>query len=99
MRIVKFSKKASLKLEALFNYLETEWSSKVKEGFIEKLDKSIKQIQNFPESNPQSEILKGLHKSVVTKQTSIYYKYDKNTIMIVAIIDNRMDLKKLKKDL
>jgi plasmid stabilization system protein ParE len=41
MRTVVLSKKASQKLEALLEYFETEWSAKVKEDFIGKLDKSL----------------------------------------------------------
>jgi plasmid stabilization system protein ParE len=48
MRTVVLSKKASQKLEELLEYLETEWSAKVKEDFIVKLDKSLYLIKQFP---------------------------------------------------
>ncbi len=40
MRKIKLSKRASKKLEKLLEYLELEWSLKVKEDFIKKLNKT-----------------------------------------------------------
>lgn len=92
---VKLSKKAEKKLESLFTYLETRWSSAVKNNFVNKLDKSIRQIQQHPEGFPKSEIMNGLHKHVMTKQTTIYYKSDKKHIYIITVFDSRQNPKKL----
>ena len=83
----------------LLEYLETEWSNKVKTDFIKKLDKSLKQIQKHPDSCQKSDIVKGLHLMIVTKQTSLFYRYDAKKIMIVTIFDNRMNPKKIKKEI
>jgi plasmid stabilization system protein ParE len=96
MRRIILSKRASRRLDKLFEYLESEWSVKVKREFIKKLDKSIIQIKKYPDSSPRSEIVKGLYKHVITKQTTIYYKYDNKSIFIVTIFDNRMNPGKLK---
>ncbi|MGD9993866.1 MAG: type II toxin-antitoxin system RelE/ParE family toxin [Salinivirgaceae bacterium] len=98
MRPVKLSKTASKKLDKLLEYLETEWSLKVKSDFIKKLDKSLKQIQKYPDSCQQTDFVKGLHMLVVTKQTSVFYRFDSKTISVVTIFDNRMNPKKLKKE-
>jgi plasmid stabilization system protein ParE len=98
MRQIKLSKRASQKLEKLLEYLELEWSLKVKNDFIKKLDKSLKRIQKFPESCQQSVFIMGLHMLVITKQTSLFYRFDSKTITIVTLFDNRMDPKKLKKE-
>ncbi|MBV5348516.1 type II toxin-antitoxin system RelE/ParE family toxin [bacterium] len=90
-RRIRFSKSASAKLENLLVYLEIEWSMKVKENFIVKLDSSLLQIQNHPDSFPASEKINGLRKCVVTKQTTIFYKYSDQAINVVAIFDNRQD--------
>jgi len=92
---VKLSKRAEIKLESLFNYLETKWSSRVKNNFINKLEKAIRQIQQHPEGFPKSDIIKGLHKHVITRQTTIYYKFDKKYIYIVTVFDSRRNPKKL----
>lgn len=99
MRTIKLSKKASHQLEQLFEYLEFEWSLKVKQEFIKKLDKSLKQIRQYPDGFPESKISKGLHMFVITKQTSLFYRYDAKTIYIITVFDNRSNPKKLKKEL
>ena len=41
MRKIILSKRASEKLDELLDYLEREWSTKVKLNFINKFDKSL----------------------------------------------------------
>ncbi|SDD29276.1 type II toxin-antitoxin system RelE/ParE family toxin [Williamwhitmania taraxaci] len=86
------------KLDSLLVYLEEEWPTKVKLNFILKLDKSFKQIQNLPDSFSESEQIKGLRKCVVTKQTTVFYKYSETTIDVITIFDNRQNPKSLKKE-
>lgn len=99
MRKVVLSKRAAKRLNELFEYLELEWSTKTKNEFVKKLDKSIEQIQKFPNSCPQSELEKGLHMLVLTKQTSIFYRFDSESIKIVSFFDNRMNPDKLKREI
>lgn len=96
-REIRLSKRAMKKLDSLLVYLEEEWSTKVKHEFVLKLDKSFKQIQKLPDSFPESEKIKGLRNCVVTKQTTVFYKYSETTIDIVTIFDNRQNPKSLKK--
>jgi len=98
MRRIILSKKASKRLENLLEYLESEWSHKVNNDFIIKLDKSLKQIQKFPESCPHTRYVKGIHMLVVTKQTSLIYRFNSKTITIVTLFDNRMNPDRLKKE-
>ncbi len=99
MRIVKLSKRASVKLDLLLEYLESEWSVKVKHNFIKKLDKALKQIQKYPESGKKTHAIKGLRKLVLTKQTSLYYRFNSKEISIITLFDNRMEPGKLKKEI
>ncbi len=41
MRKIILSRNAALKLDKLLHYLENEWSEKVKQEFINKLDKTF----------------------------------------------------------
>jgi plasmid stabilization system protein ParE len=94
-REIRLSKRAEKKLENLFVFLVEKWSLKVKNNFILKLDKSLERIQKLPESFPESDIIRGLRKCVVTKQTTIFYSYSDTAIYIVTIFDNRKDPKSL----
>ena len=42
------------KLEVLLVYLKLEWSEKIKQEFIAKLDIKINQISHYPKSCPES---------------------------------------------
>ncbi|MDX9941721.1 MAG: type II toxin-antitoxin system RelE/ParE family toxin [Bacteroidales bacterium] len=99
MRKVVFSRRASIRLEELLQFLEREWSEKAKKDFIKKLDRSIHQITKHPDSTPESESVKGLHRCVVTKQTTLFYRYDSKTIQVAALFDTRQHPDKLKKEL
>ncbi len=96
---IELSLKASNKLDYLLHYLEKEWSKKAKDSFIKKLDKKLLQISSFPESSSNSELKPGLYKALVTKQTSLIYRFDNEKITIITVFDNRMHPKRLKKDI
>ncbi|WP_373060271.1 type II toxin-antitoxin system RelE/ParE family toxin [Zunongwangia sp. H14] len=90
---------AKEKLEDLFEFLIKKWSYKVKTDFVQKLDRSIDIIKDQPEIFPESQTEKGLRKCVITKQTTLYYRFDDEKIYIVTIFDTRKDPQKLKKNL
>ena len=95
MRVV-LSPTAKGKLEELLSYLKQEWSEKVKQEFIEKLDTKISQVSQYPRSCPESKSLKNLYKCVVTKQTTFYYRISKEEIEIITLFDTRQNPNKLK---
>ena len=98
-RKVIISKTAEKKLDKLFEYLIEKWSVKVKRDFVEKLDSSIEIIKNQPEIFPESKKGKGLKKCVITKQTTLYYRYNSERINVVTIFDTRQNPKKLDKEI
>ena len=93
---VVLSPTAKTKLSDLLEYLENKWSEKVKKEFIEKLDKSISRISDYPKSYSKSIEIKGLFKCVVTKQTSLFYRIKPKQIEVVTLFDTRQNPKKLK---
>lgn len=99
IRKVVISKTTQKKLDSLFSYLVEEWSIKVKNEFIEKLDYSIELIRNQPEMFPESKQGKKLRKCVVTKQTTLFYRFTSRKINVVTIFDTRQNPKKLKKEI
>lgn len=99
MRKIVISKRAFKRLEKLLYYLESEWSCKVKTDFIRKLNKALKQLQNYPESCQKTDFIDGLYMCVIKKQTSLFYRFDTTTIKIVTIFDNRMNENKLNEEL
>lgn len=98
-RKIVLSKRASQKLDKLIDYLETEWSIRIKNIFLRKLDKSLQILKDNPDCSPKSDIVKGLHKLVITKQTTVYYKYDSERVFIVTLFDTRQNPKRLKREI
>jgi len=98
VREIRLSVRASQKLEKLLTFLESKWSVKVRKDFVLKLDDCLKKIQALPDSFPESEKIKGLRKCVITKQTTIYYKYSASTIDIVTFFDTRQNPKSLTRE-
>lgn len=97
-RKVLISKTVEKKLDKLFGYLIQEWSVKVKNEFVEKLDNCIDIIQQQPEAFPESNKRLGLRKCVVTKQTTLYYRFNSKRINIVTLFDTRQNPKRLNKE-
>ena len=96
-REVKISRTAQKKIAILLDYLQENWSLKVKSNFVQKLDKSIEIIKSNPSIFPKSAKIPYLHKCVITKHISLFYRFDSKTIFIVTIFDTRQDPSKLKK--
>ena len=98
-RKIILSKRASQKLDKLLLYLESEWSERVKKNFIKKLDRALDILKENPGSSPESRKSPEIHQCVVTKQTTILYRFDRMKIYVITIFDNRQDPRKLKKEL
>jgi plasmid stabilization system protein ParE len=98
-RKVVISKTAEKKLDKLFEYLISEWSVKVKRDFVKKLNKSIELIKNQPEIFPESKKGNSLRKCVITKQTTLYYRFNSKQINIVTVFDTRQNPNKLDKEI
>ena len=96
-REVVFSKNAEKRLIDLLDYLQFKWSVKIRDKFIAKLDESISIIQNEPEIFPKSQVNKNQYRCVVTKQTTIYYRYNLKQIKVLSFFDTRQDPNKINK--
>ena len=83
-------------LADIFEYLEHRWTEREIRNFARLLDKQVNLIQSNPEIFPSTKISSRLRKSVLSKQTSIYYRVDNDEVRIVTLFDNRQTPNKLK---
>ena len=83
-------------LKRIIEYLEQRWTQKEIKKFARLLDKQLNIIQDNPLIFPQSNKSEGIRKSVLSKQTSIYYKVEENKIYLLTLFDNRQDPNRLK---
>ncbi|NCA84666.1 MAG: type II toxin-antitoxin system RelE/ParE family toxin [Clostridia bacterium] len=79
----------------IIEYLAQRWTGEIR-NFARLLDRQINLIRSNPELFPMSTTSVRLRKSILTKQTTIYYRIDDNEIRIVTLFENRQDPKKLK---
>ena len=77
------------------DYLEAEWSFNVVVNFIEKVDNTILLLEKdsilFLKTN-----YRDVYKVVITKQISLYYRKENNTIQLLRFWNNYQNLKKIK---
>jgi plasmid stabilization system protein ParE len=83
-------------LQHIVEYLEEFWTSKEIRKFAKLLDRQLSLIKKNPELYPYSDKSGHIRKSVLTKQTTLYYKVLKTEIYLVSLFDNRQNPNRLK---
>ncbi len=92
---VIWSEEAVENLKKIIKYLEDNWTEKEIKKFASKLEKQISIIQKQPNSFPKANNF-NIRRSVMSKQTTIYYNVNDESIRIVSLFDNRQNPNKLK---
>jgi plasmid stabilization system protein ParE len=82
---------AAADVSRINQYLLENWSERVRDNFIKKLRKSVALIQVMPLAYPVSARKTTLRRCVITPQTSLYYTIKGETVIIVSVLDNRMN--------
>lgn len=90
-----WSDEALNNLKGIIDYLENRWTKREINKFAQLLDKQLKLIENNPYLFAESDKLKGLRKSVLSRQTTIYYRIINFEIRIITLFDNRQNPNKL----
>jgi plasmid stabilization system protein ParE len=88
---VKWTKRAIKHLELVHQYLELNWTENVSNSFIDILSEKIKLVSKYPEISVVFDSDKNIFALLITKHNTLYYKYNTNQIVILAIFDNRMN--------
>jgi plasmid stabilization system protein ParE len=90
-----WSEEALNNLKEIINYLEDRWTGREIKNFVQLLDKQIKLIEDNPYLIAESIQSKGLRKSVLSRQTTIYYQIIDSEIRIITLFDNRQNPNRL----
>jgi len=93
---VIWSQEAYKNLEAIINYFEARWTQHELRKFVVKLEKRIILITQRPQIFPLTHSRGNIRRSVLSKQTTIYYKVRQMSIEIVSLFDTRQDPDKLR---
>jgi plasmid stabilization system protein ParE len=95
IRILEFSLRSLNEIDIISEYIESKWSAKSRDKFLDLLNINFDLIESNPTLFPVSNY-EGLYKCVVSKQTSIFYTFDDIKINIVSVFDTRQNPKKIK---
>ena len=84
-----WSDEAINNLSGIIEYLENRWTQKEIENFARLLDKQLELISSNPYLFPKGPQSKNIRKSVLTRQTSIYYYIKEKEVHLISLFDNR----------
>lgn len=92
MKVV-FSDKAGHQYEQITACILHKYGQLSREKFTSKLEKKFIQLIQFPESSQELEGFPGYYRSVLTKQTTLFYTVDYYTqeLKIISVFDTRQD--------
>jgi len=91
-----WSDEAYKNLQHIVDYLEKFWTSREIIKFARLLEKQLILIKRNPALYPYSNKSRNIHKCVLTKQTTIYYKIKDAEVHLVTLFDSRQSPDKLK---
>ena len=83
-------------MDDLLDYLTLKFSLNVRNKFVQKLDGFVKIISEDPETFKKSDLNSNLRKCVISKQTTVYYKFNQKQINFLSIFDTRQNPSKIK---
>jgi plasmid stabilization system protein ParE len=94
MLTIVYSERAIKQAETIKRYLLYKFTQREVDHFYELLTLFEDRVISFPELYRKSGGNKKLHRAVLSKQLSVFYKHSKSKITVMAVLDNRMSPKK-----
>ena len=93
---LRLSDRALEENRKLLDYLLNEWCNEITSRVHKQIEKTADRIRQTPHQFPVFLKRKNVRRSVVSPQTSIFFKINKNEIVIISVFDNRQNPKKRK---
>jgi plasmid stabilization system protein ParE len=93
---LRWTEEAVHNLENILEHLNDNWTQKEVDNFKNALSRQLSIIQKFPQIFPVSNYHPKFRKSVLSKQTSIFYKFEDYIITITYLHINMSDINSLK---
>jgi plasmid stabilization system protein ParE len=94
MLIVVYTKRAIRQSEIIKRYLSEKFTQREVDHFYALLNDFENVIVEFPELFRKSSTNSQLHRAVLSKQLSVFYRHSKHEITVMGILDNRMNPKR-----
>ena len=93
--VIEWSPTAKQTFLEIVEHIEQNWTKKESVSFIEKTERVLRTIGQFPRSFPYS-IEGDVYKCVIAPQTSLFYRYRNDKVELLFFWDNRKDPSRLR---
>ena len=93
---VHWTEEAAFSFNDNIAYLIREWNDSVVEDFIDKADEAISSISKHPTLHIVIDKKKRVHRCLVVKQISLFYRIMDDRIELISFWNNYQDPKRLK---
>ena len=84
-------KRFTNRVQKVLEYLEKEWSHKVAEEFLVKIDRRIDLLSRQPNIGLLSTKVKGIRGLLITRHNRLYYKIKGKKVIILNMYDTRIN--------
>lgn len=88
---IKYTKRSLNNIRAIKEYLLYKFTQREVDNLYRKLSDFEKVVGTFPQLFPLIANNKKIHRAVLSKQLAVFYTVSKTDLIIVSILDNRMD--------
>ena len=96
MRKIVITESAKSKITAVLEFISSKYGPLTQKKFVIKLDKAIGVAHKNPEIFPVSIYNKRVRKCVITKQSTVFYAFDDENVVILALFDTRQNPEHIK---
>ena len=91
---IKWTKLASKTFHKTVEFIEHKWSERSAKKFVIKVNAFLIVLKDNPEMGKIEVDEKGIRGFVLSRQTTVFYRIKKGTIVILKFFDNRQNPKK-----
>lgn len=88
-RTVYWSLQANEQVEAIKEFLRSNWSVREEGAFLDLLQGFERLVSQFPKGYQVSALYPGCRRAVIHPNVSVVYRMNGNTIEVVTVYDNR----------
>ena len=93
--IIKWTDTAKYQLDDIIDYLELNWTDREIRHFFLKLEEGLSTISESPSRHKKSQRKEGAYEYQLSAQTTIFYSFNEEEVIILYLWSNRMDISKL----
>ena len=88
---IRWTRRADIKFDRTLEYLSLEWGEAVTKSFVKKVYDFLEILSEYPQIGMIENRERGIRGFAITEQVSIFYRIEKEEVIIVNFFDNRQN--------